>query len=106
MSVNIERALLGSFLWSNDLGMDTKDAFILDTSLFTSDDRKLIASKINETTDTEDRFYSLLNMEIEQTSSHEWMEIAALTPFIFSLSKRYHEYLIEKRNDRIILGVA
>jgi len=88
---NIESALLGCFLWSNDLGIDTKDAFILDTSIFTNRDRKLIASKINEVTNTEDRFYSLLNMELENTCQQD---ISVYTPFEFSLAKKYYDKLL------------
>ncbi len=92
MNINIQRAVLSSFLWSNDVGIDTKDAFILNQHVFTGD-RILIAAKINEVTETEYKFYSLLNMELENTSQEEWMEIAQQTPMPFSLTKRYYEKL-------------
>ena len=100
-TANIESALLGCFLWSNDLGIDTKDAFILDTSIFTNKDRKLIASKINEVTNTEDRFYSLLNMELENTCQHEWLNISEYTPFEFSLAKKYYDKLLLNYTNRL-----
>jgi len=98
---NIERALLATFLWSNDLWICTKDAFIMDTSIFTSQDRKLIASKINEVTKTEDRFYSLLNMEVENTCQHEWLNISGYTPFEFSLAKKYYDKLLSDYTNKL-----
>ena len=100
MNINIQRAILASFLWSNDMGMNTKDAFKLKPSLFT-DDRYLIASKINETTDTEDRFYGILNLELENTSPSEWLEISQQTPLPFTVAERYHNKLPDPRGRNI-----
>ncbi len=96
MNINIQRSVLSTFLWSNDLGMDTKDAFTLNTSLFTGD-RYLIASKINETTNTPERYYGILNMEIENTSPAEWLEISTQTSLPFSLVKKLHNNLPDQR---------
>ena len=96
MSINIQRAVLATFLWSNDLQMDTKDAFTINPHLFTGD-LKLVAAKVNEVTKTEDKFYSLLNLELEQTSPSEWLEIAQQTPLPFSLAKRYYAKLNTNR---------
>ena len=100
MNTNIQRAILASFLWSNDMGMDTKDAFILNPHLFT-EDCYLIATKINEVTQTQDRFYGLLNMELETTSQNEWLEIAQQTPLPFSLAKKYYLKLTDKRGNNV-----
>ncbi len=100
MNLNIQRAILASFLWSNDVGTDTKDAFILNPHLFT-DDRLLIASKINEVTQTEDRFYSLLNLELENTSSQEWLFIAEQTPLSFSFAKKYYDSMTDNRGSDV-----
>ncbi len=100
MNVNIQRAVLSSFLWSNDVGIDTEDAFILNPHVFTGD-RILIASKINEVTETEDKFYSLLNMELENTSREEWMEITQQTPLVFSFAKRCYEKLEADNRERL-----
>jgi len=100
MNTNIQRAILATFLWSNDLDIDTKDAFILNPHLFT-DDRHLIAAKINQVTQTEDRFYSLLNMELENTSQQEWLEISTQTPFSFSFAKKYYDNLTDNRGDDV-----
>jgi len=100
MEINIQRSILATFLWSNDIGIDTKDAFMLNTSLFTGN-RYLIAAKINEITQSEDKFYGLLCLELENTSQTEWLEISKQTPLVFSLAKKYHDSLPDPRGDRI-----
>lgn len=100
MSENIQRAILSTFLWSNDFGMDTDEAFTLDASVFTGD-KYLIASKLNEVTNSEDRFFSLLNIELENTSPREWTFIAEQTPLPFSVAKRYYEKLREENKVNI-----
>ncbi len=96
MNVNIQQSILSTFLWSNDLDMDTKDAFMLNPSLFTGD-RYLIASKINEVTDTPERYYGVLNLELENTSPAEWLEISTQTPLPFSFAKKMHNNLPDQR---------
>ncbi len=100
MNLNIQRAILASFLWSNDIGTDTKDAFLLNPHLFTGDS-KLIAAKINKVTETEDRFYSLLNLELENTSHNEWLQISIQTPLPFSLAKKYYNKLSSNRGRNV-----
>jgi len=100
MEINIQRAILASFLWSNDMGMDTMYAFTLNQHLFTGD-RYLIASKVNEITDTEDKFYGILNLELENTSQQEWMELSKMTPLPFTLAKKYHDNISDPRGSRI-----
>jgi len=104
-SIDIQRATLASFLWADDLGLDTKDAFLLDPYVFDGD-RRVIAHKINDTTQTEDRFYSLLNMRIQNEVPHEWMEISTYTPFSLERAKLYHDDLVRERNNKIISGAA
>ena len=89
----IERTILSTFLYANSLQYDTSQAFKLDPNVFTGV-RKLIAAKINEVTDTEDRFYSLLELELEQTTTDEWMMITVQDSFIFPMAKKYHDHLI------------
>jgi len=100
MNVNIQRAILSTFLWSNDLDIDTKDAFILNPHLFTGD-RYLIASKVNEATQTHDKFYGLLNLELENVSPQEWLEISTQTPLSFSFAKKYYDKLTENRGGSV-----
>ena len=105
MNRNIQCALLSSFLWSDDMGIDKKDAFRVDVSVF-DNDFKQIAEKINDTTETNERFYSLLNLQIENAAPSQHFEIATQTPLPFSLAKKYHEQLVKDRNNKIIIGVT
>lgn len=100
MNDNIQRAILATFLWSNDLQMDTKDAFEINPNMFNGDMR-LIAAKVNEVTQTDDKFYSLLNLELEKTSPREWLEIAQQTPLTFSLASKYYSKLKKFRGTEI-----
>ena len=100
MDMNIQQAILATFLWSNDVGTDTEDAFTLNINLFDGD-RRLIAAKINEVTESEDRFYGMLNLELENTSSQEWLYISTQTPLPFSVAKRLHDKQDDPRGDRI-----
>ncbi len=102
-SKNIQRAILSTFLWSNDLAIDTHNAFMLDLDVFNGD-AYLIASKINEVTQTEDRYYGILNLELENTSAIEWMEILAQTAMPFSVVKRYHSKLQQDYRQKISRG--
>ena len=108
-NLNIERSvlsvkdnILSSFLWSADVGMDTKDAFLLDVSLFKDDESKALALMINKET-SGDRYYSLLNMKIEQTMPSLWLKISAQTPMPFSVLKRMHDGL-RMNHKNIIMG--
>ena len=100
MNNNIQCAILSTFLWSNDLGIDTKDAFMLNTGLFTNDNF-LIASKINEVTKTDDKFYGLLNLELENTSPNAWLNISLQTPLTFRFAKKYHDKLNNNRGKEV-----
>ena len=102
MNINIQRAILASFLWSNDMGTNTKDAFLINQNLFDGD-RYLIASKINEVTNTEDKFYGILNLELENTSPQEWLDISTQTPMPFSFAKKLHDGQDDPRADRITI---
>ena len=92
--INIERSILSSFLWSNDLGIDTGNAFILDENVFTGI-RKQIATAINEETNG-DRYYGLLNMRIENSQNEEWMELSQQTPTCFSFTKKNYNYILSQ----------
>ena len=100
VQINTQRAILASFLWCNDLGMPTKEAFLLNVDAFT-DDRRLIASKINEVTTTKDRHYSILNMELENTSQQEWLKISEQTALPFAYAKKMHNTLTDNRKEMI-----
>ena len=96
MDINIQQSILATFLWANDMGTDTKDAFTLNQHHFT-EDRYLIASKINEVTTTEDRYYGILNLELENTSPVEWLNISTKTPLLFEMAKKIHDKQTDPR---------
>ena len=100
--LSVKDSILASFIWSADVGMDTKDVFLLDVSLFKDDESKALALMINKETSGE-RYYSLLNMKIEQTMPSLWLRLSAQTPFIFTVLKRVHDDL-RMKNKNIIMG--
>ena len=76
--------------------MDNKGAFLLDVSLFNSD-LKHIAELVNDVTQTEDRYYSMLNMKIEKSFPNQWLQISkSACTMPFSVVKRYHDDLVMK----------
>jgi len=104
-----ENAVLSSFLYSDDMGTDKTNTFLLSADAFTSDFRKRVATKINATT-TIDKAYSLLSYDLENSieGTHyeqEWINILAQTPLPFTLAKRYHDDIrkdfSKKDGDRI-----
>ena len=113
MNVNIQRSILASFLWLDDLasveemksGSYKKDVFVMDESLFTGD-RRAVAVEINQTTTSPDRIYGLLNYTLENRIPYEWTEISSHTPMPMSLVKKYYEKLKNERNNAILMGVA
>jgi len=101
-----ENAVLASFLYSNDIGLDTKDAFQLAEDAFTSDFRRRVAVKINATTAV-DRAYAYLSYELENAIEGtvyemDWVNILAQTPLPFSLAKRYHSDIVSAFNNTLI----
>ena len=95
---SIERSILSSFLFANDLGDDLRDVYPLDLRAFTSPMRKRIAERINEVTDGS---YGYLSYKIEESikgTAHEmeWIEILAQTPLTLRMSKRYHDDILRK----------
>jgi len=90
MNKNIQESILATFLWSNDMGIDTKDAFTLNLRHFTGD-LYLVAAKVNEVTATDDKFFGMLLLELENTSPQAWLDISQQTPMPFSVVKRLHD---------------
>jgi hypothetical protein len=107
MNVNIQRAILSTFLWSDDLHIDKTDSFILDLDLFDDPMRRGIAENINNTTLHHDKMYGFLNVQIEGIVAYqyEWLEISTQTPLTFSVAKRYMDSLAKKRRDKLIMGI-
>ncbi len=103
-----ENAVLASFLFADDMGTDTKDAFFLSEDAFTSAFRRRVAIRINATTAV-DKAYALLSYDMQEsiegtTYEQEWINILAQTPMPFSLVERYHKDIRRAFNERIIRG--
>lgn len=104
MSVDIENAILCTFLLSNDMGEDLTNVYKLNTSIFTSPYRKRIAERINE---TEDHAYGYLSFLIENDTQgtiyeQDFINILSQTPLGLGFSKKYHDKLIE--NSKQFIG--
>jgi len=96
MRVNIENAILSTFLYANDTTPNLGWIFKLETSIFTSPFRKRIAQKINE---VEDGAYGFLAYEIEESVTGtnfqtDFMDILTQTPL--SIVKKYHDKLVKE----------
>ncbi len=106
MNVSYQTAILASFLWcvDTDTQKDTENAFMLDLSVFDGE-RRTIASKINEQTQ-ENHYYSMLNIEIEQTSNTEWLEMSKVTIVSLNQAKAYHALLQKEYRQNLVRGAA
>ena len=104
-----ENAVLASFLYANDVGENTDNAFLLCEECFTSPFRKRIAKRINAET-SENRFYAVLSYDIEGSIAgtvyeDQWLNLLSQTPMPFSLAKRYHNDIKRIYDNNIIRGV-
>ncbi len=93
--LNIENAILSTFLFANEMSNDLTWIFKLDTSIFSNPFRKRVAAKIN---DVEDDAYGFLSYEIEESVigtqyEQDMIEILAATPI--TNAKKYHDKLVE-----------
>jgi len=98
--IDIEYSILSTFLWSQDMGLNIDDAFILAPSVFTGTNKQ-IALAINKETDNE-QLYSLLNITTETKYPVEWLEIAQKTPLVFTIANRLHTRLIEEQRGALL----
>ena len=108
-TINRENALLATFLYADDLGIDKTDTFILDSNIFTSAYRRATANKINEETGG-DKFYGYLLTTIEDLTKntnfeHEYIDIISQNALCFSVAKRYHDDLKTEYKSRIAKGL-
>lgn len=99
--IDVENAILATFLDANDLGDDLSHVYPLDISIFTSAFRKRVAVKINGVTDES---YGFESYNIEESVKgtrfeHDFMEILAQTSLGLQFSKKYHDKLVE--DDRV-----
>jgi len=97
--VDIERAILSTFLFANDLDDDLSKVYELDISFFTSPFRKRVAEKINE---VQDGAYGFLSYKIEESIEGtqfemEWLNILAQNSLGLGYSKRYYDAQLDKK---------
>ena len=102
-----ENAVLASFLYADDLGIEKTDTFPLAEDAFTTDFRRRVATKINAATTT-DKYYSLLSYEIESAVTNtiyedHFINILAQTPLPFSLAARYHSDIVRDYNNNFTI---
>ena len=108
-TINRENALLATFLYADDFGIDKTDAFILDSNIFTSSYRRALANKINDETKG-DKFYGYLlttvgDLTVGTKFGQEYMDILDQTPLCFSVAKRYYDDLEVAYKERIVKGL-
>lgn len=99
-----ENSILASFLYANDVGTDTSEAFVLDQSAFTSSFRRATANKINDETNG-DKMYGFLSVTLQDHTAgtsyeQDWIDIIAQTPMPLSVVKRMHEGLLQEHSDK------
>ena len=104
-TADIENAILATYIYADDMGIDKSEAFTLDSKVFTSSYRRAVAEKLNTETDG-DKNYGYVGVEMEDMTagtSHEqcWIDILAQTPLTFSFAGKYYTKLIGNYEDRI-----
>ncbi len=96
-SDNIEDAVLSTFLFANDFGLDMNDVFKLDLTAFSTKYKQRVAEQINN---VQDSFYGYLMTQIEAKTvgtiyEQEFINIIAQTPLTFVQAKKYHDDLVK-----------
>ena len=102
--IDRENAVLASFLYADDLGMDKSQTFELDQKVFTSSYRRATANKINDETNG-DKLYGYLSITLEGHTEgtayeQDWIDILAQTPMPFPVIKRVHDDLVLEYKQR------
>lgn len=96
--VNIENAILTTFLDANDLFDDISKVYKLDVDIFTSSFRRRVAESINS---VDDGNYGYLGFEIENkvigtNFFNDYLEMTAQTSLGLGFSKKYHDALVKE----------
>ena len=107
--IDRENAILASFLYANDMGINTYEAFILNSDLFTSAYRRATADKINDETNN-DKMYGYLFVTIKDLTKDtkyekDYLDIEIQTPMPFSVAKRIHAKLENEYKIKIAKGL-
>lgn len=94
--IDIENAILSTFLFANELEPNLDFVFELDTSIFTSSFRKRVAEKINA---VDDGAYGFLEYNIGESvegTEFEQDYIDMITQCSLTLVRKYHDSLVEQ----------
>ena len=96
--VDIERAILSTFLFANELEENLEDVYKLDLRAFSTKFNKRVAEVINN---EKNGNYGFLSWELEEKvkdTLHEddWLSILAQTSLGLKYSKKYHDKLLKK----------
>ncbi len=109
--VNIENAVLCSFLFMDDVQMGGEHSFIfeLNTKIFTSKYRQSVAEQINKES-AGDRCFSMLNVTLEEKThktvyESNWLDILGQSWIPLTLAKQYYRLLEQEYRNRIIRSV-
>ena len=105
-TIDRENSILASFLYANDMGADTTEAFQLNPNIFTSAYRRATANKINDETNGE-KYYGYLSITLEAHTKgtvyeQDWLDILSQTPMPFSVIKRIHSDLEHEYSNRLL----
>ncbi len=98
MVLNIERAILATFLYANDLEDNLDEIYFLDTRAFSTPFNQRVAQKINE---VKDSGYGFLSYQIEDSIEgtqyeQEFLYILEQTSLGLKFSKSYYQALLKK----------
>ena len=95
---DIEDAVLATFLFANDFGLNMDDVFVLDVTVFNTKYKQRVAEQINS---VQDGFYGYLMTQIEAKTAgtvyeQELINIMAQTPLTFLQAKKYYVDMVKE----------
>jgi len=103
-NLNIERAILSTFLFINDTNDILEDVYKLDLRAFSTPFNKRVAEKLNL---VRNGHYGFLSYQLEESVrgtafEFDWIEILAQTPLTLKYSKRYYDDLLKKQLMKVL----
>ena len=104
--INIERAILSTFLLSNDLGDDLKNIYKLDLRAFSTPLMKRIADKVNSEAEGNYGYLCYIIEESIKGSAYEeeFLFIIGQGSLTLKYSKRYYDHLLKLKLERLMNG--
>ena len=103
--INVERAILSTFLFCNDLGDDLNKVYKLDLSVFSTEFNKRVAKRINEVADGA---YGYLSHTLEESIrgtvyENDWILILSQNSLGLGYSKKYHDSMLADKKRRLVI---